>query len=160
MAQRRPCHGAHGATGPRSSSRSRDGMPITYLTALRSVSGEGGTVDLQTYEGCLTAAKDRASGSEIEAIAPCALVAIRPRGPQSASVRTMQPVIATSQTAGVRSLRDIADAFNSRSSRTARGGRWYVSSVKNLIDRGQARFRSGHAAYQLRSPTRCPPNRG
>ena len=36
---------------------------------------------------------------------------------------------------GVADLRGIADALNTRGVRTARGGRWHVSNVKNLIDR-------------------------
>jgi len=45
------------------------------------------------------------------------------------------PIIATVQATGVRDLRGIAQALNDRGVRTARGARWYVSNVKNLIDR-------------------------
>ena len=37
--------------------------------------------------------------------------------------------------AGITSYRGIADAFNNRGIRTARGGRWQVSNVRNLIAR-------------------------
>jgi hypothetical protein len=36
---------------------------------------------------------------------------------------------------GVTDLRGIATALDARGVRTARGGRWHVSNVKNLIDR-------------------------
>ena len=45
------------------------------------------------------------------------------------------PIIATLRASGVRDLRGLAAALNNRSVRTARGGRWHVSNVKNLVDR-------------------------
>jgi DNA invertase Pin-like site-specific DNA recombinase len=45
------------------------------------------------------------------------------------------PVIDAIRATGVRDLRGIAGALNARGIRTARGGRWHVSNVKNLIDR-------------------------
>jgi hypothetical protein len=39
----------------------------------------------------------------------------------------------------VRDLRGLAAALNARGVRTARGGRWHVSSVKNIIDRSNRR---------------------
>ena len=36
--------------------------------------------------------------------------------------------------AGVKDLRGLASALNSRGVRTARGGRWHVSNVKNVIE--------------------------
>jgi hypothetical protein len=47
----------------------------------------------------------------------------------------VMPIIDTIRVAGVRDLRGIAAALNGRCVRTARGGRWHVSNVKNLIDR-------------------------
>jgi len=38
---------------------------------------------------------------------------------------------------GVSDLRGLASALNTRGIRTARGGRWHVSSVKNVIDRSR-----------------------
>jgi len=35
----------------------------------------------------------------------------------------------------VMDLRGLAGALNARGIRTARGGRWHVSNVKNVIDR-------------------------
>ena len=45
------------------------------------------------------------------------------------------PIIEALRTSGVRDLRGLAAALNSRGVRTARGGRWHVSNVKNIIDR-------------------------
>jgi DNA invertase Pin-like site-specific DNA recombinase len=49
------------------------------------------------------------------------------------------PIVASIRAAGVTDLRGLASALNSRGVRTARGGRWHVSNVKNLIDRARAR---------------------
>jgi DNA invertase Pin-like site-specific DNA recombinase len=45
------------------------------------------------------------------------------------------PLIEAIRETGVTDLRGIAAALNARGVRTARGGRWHVSNVKNLIDR-------------------------
>ena len=45
------------------------------------------------------------------------------------------PIIAKLQEAGVTSYRGIAAALNGRGVRTARGGRWQVSNVRNLLAR-------------------------
>jgi DNA invertase Pin-like site-specific DNA recombinase len=47
----------------------------------------------------------------------------------------VMPIIETLRAAGVSDLRGLAAALNSRGIRTARGGRWHVSNVKNVIDR-------------------------
>lgn len=49
------------------------------------------------------------------------------------------PIIKEAQKAGADTLRDIADALNARGIATARGGRWYATSVKNLLERPIAR---------------------
>jgi DNA invertase Pin-like site-specific DNA recombinase len=48
---------------------------------------------------------------------------------------TVWPIIASLQQSGITDLRGLADALNARGVRTARGGRWHVSNVKNVIDR-------------------------
>ena len=48
---------------------------------------------------------------------------------------TLRPVIEALQCAGITSYRGIAEALNNRGVRTARGGRWQVSNVRNLIGR-------------------------
>ena len=45
------------------------------------------------------------------------------------------PIINEIRKAGARTLRDIADALNARGISTPRGGRWYASSVKNVLAR-------------------------
>jgi len=45
------------------------------------------------------------------------------------------PIVGSLRASGIRDLRGIADALNTRGVRAARGGRWHVSNVKNLIDR-------------------------
>ena len=45
------------------------------------------------------------------------------------------PIIDSLRAAGVRDLRGLAAALNQRGVRTARGGRWHVSNVKNVIER-------------------------
>jgi hypothetical protein len=45
------------------------------------------------------------------------------------------PVIDSIRATGVTDLRGIAHALNDRGVRTARGGWWHVSNVKNVIDR-------------------------
>jgi DNA invertase Pin-like site-specific DNA recombinase len=47
----------------------------------------------------------------------------------------VMPVIDSLRAAGIVDLRGLAGALNNRGIRTARGGRWHVSSVKNVIDR-------------------------
>jgi DNA invertase Pin-like site-specific DNA recombinase len=46
------------------------------------------------------------------------------------------PIIREAQKAGATSLRDIAEVLNARGITTARGGRWYASTVKNVLERG------------------------
>ena len=46
------------------------------------------------------------------------------------------PIIEALRTAGVRDLRGLADALNRRGVSTARGGKWHVSNVRNILARG------------------------
>lgn len=46
------------------------------------------------------------------------------------------PIVRQIQAAGVTSTRDIAAALNARGIRTARGGEWHHSTVRNLLARG------------------------
>jgi DNA invertase Pin-like site-specific DNA recombinase len=48
------------------------------------------------------------------------------------------PLIESVQKAGARSLRDIADALNARGVPTARGGQWFASTVRNVLQRAEA----------------------
>jgi DNA invertase Pin-like site-specific DNA recombinase len=49
------------------------------------------------------------------------------------------PIIREAQRAGAETLRDVADALNARGIATARGGQWYATSVKNVLERPIAR---------------------
>ena len=48
------------------------------------------------------------------------------------------PIIRAAQKAGATTLREIADALNARGVHTARGGKWFATSVKNILDRSKA----------------------
>ncbi|RWO18516.1 MAG: recombinase family protein [Mesorhizobium sp.] len=52
--------------------------------------------------------------------------------------RSMMPMVEALQASGVTSLRGLAIALNNRGVRTARGGRWQVSNVRNLLSRPSA----------------------
>jgi DNA invertase Pin-like site-specific DNA recombinase len=52
----------------------------------------------------------------------------------SFAAKTM-PIVEVIRSTGVTDLRRIAQALNDRGVRTARGARWHVSNVKNLLDR-------------------------
>ena len=49
--------------------------------------------------------------------------------------QSVMPVVQAIQAAGVTSLRGLAIALNNRGVRTARGGKWQVSNVRNLLAR-------------------------
>ncbi|MCF6110292.1 recombinase family protein [Mesorhizobium muleiense] len=49
--------------------------------------------------------------------------------------QTVLPIIASIQVSGIASLRGLAIALNNRGVRTARGGRWQVSNVRNILAR-------------------------
>ena len=48
------------------------------------------------------------------------------------------PIVNSMRSAGVTDLRGLAAALNNRGVRTARGGRWHVSNVRNLLRRAEA----------------------
>ena len=50
------------------------------------------------------------------------------------------PIIGSLRASGVTDLRGLADALNRRGVRTARGGRWHVSNVRNLLRRSASCF--------------------
>jgi DNA invertase Pin-like site-specific DNA recombinase len=45
------------------------------------------------------------------------------------------PVVDAIRTSGIKTLAGIADALNARGIRSARGGKWHISSVANLLAR-------------------------
>ena len=48
------------------------------------------------------------------------------------------PILSSIQSSGVTDLRGLASALNDRGVRTARGGRWHVSNLRNLLRRSAA----------------------
>jgi DNA invertase Pin-like site-specific DNA recombinase len=50
------------------------------------------------------------------------------------------PIVRTIQATGIGSFTGIADALNARGVRTARGGTWHASTVRNLLARSPADF--------------------
>jgi DNA invertase Pin-like site-specific DNA recombinase len=58
------------------------------------------------------------------------------RAEADARAANVLPIIREIQASGVKSIRDIAAALNARGVRTARGGEWHHSTVRNLLGRG------------------------
>lgn len=48
------------------------------------------------------------------------------------------PLVESRRATGVTDLRGLADTLNARGVRTARGGRWHASNVRNLLRRSEA----------------------
>ncbi len=82
-------------------------------------------------------AAKRANGSRLGNPRNAADAAAMGRKLQSAAadefVQRMQPMIAGIKAAGATTLREISEALNERGIRSARGGKWHVSSVMNLL---------------------------
>jgi DNA invertase Pin-like site-specific DNA recombinase len=57
------------------------------------------------------------------------------RATAEAFAANVLPIVRQIQAAGVRGLKSIADALNDRGVRTARGGAWHNSTVRNLLAR-------------------------
>jgi len=55
------------------------------------------------------------------------------------------PIVESLRASGVTDLRGLASVLNSRGVRTARGGRWHVSNVRNLLIRSEKRITRGAA---------------
>ena len=50
------------------------------------------------------------------------------------------PIITSLRASGIVDLHGLAGALNTRGVRTARGGRWHVSNLRNVIDRASRRL--------------------
>lgn len=63
------------------------------------------------------------------------------RGVQAAAadkfVANLMPVVQAIQNTGATTLEAITQALNQRGIRTARGTKWYASSVMNVLERGK-----------------------
>jgi DNA invertase Pin-like site-specific DNA recombinase len=90
----------------------------------------------QRTRAALAAAKARgqALGNPRLAEARAGINAIRTAGADTFAA-TVAPVIAETQAAGAKSLRQIAAALNGRGIATARGGRWEAATVANVLKR-------------------------
>jgi hypothetical protein len=55
--------------------------------------------------------------------------------PADAFAANVLPIVQQIQAAGVSGLQNIANALNDRGVRTARGGAWHNSTVRNLLAR-------------------------
>src|SRR5712675_1846959 len=87
----------------------------------------------------LAAAKARGvvlGGPKLAQARVVAQAAIKTNADKHAS--NVLPLIREAQKHGAITLRDIADALNARGVSTARGGKWYATSVKNMLERAPA----------------------
>ena len=85
----------------------------------------------------LAAAKARGvklGGPKLKGARKQAVAVLKAEAEQRAA--NVLPIIRDIQRAGAASLRDIADALNARGVATPRGGRWYTTSVSNVLARG------------------------
>jgi DNA invertase Pin-like site-specific DNA recombinase len=57
--------------------------------------------------------------------------------------RNVLPIIRDIQRAGIKSLHDVAKALNARGISTARGGKWYATTVRNVMARDLASDAAG-----------------
>jgi hypothetical protein len=60
------------------------------------------------------------------------------RAHANAHAANVLPVIREIQASGARDLRSIATALNARGIRTARGGDWHATTVRNMLRRAEA----------------------
>jgi DNA invertase Pin-like site-specific DNA recombinase len=87
-------------------------------------------------KAALSAAKKRGvklGNPEIERAQKKAAASIKLIADQHAA--NVAPIVREMQRAGAKTLRQIADALNARGITTARGGKWYATTVSNLIAR-------------------------
>jgi DNA invertase Pin-like site-specific DNA recombinase len=73
-----------------------------------------------------------------EQAAACLKGADAGRARADAHAENVAPVIARIKTSGVTTLAGIAEELNSRGIRTARGGRWHATTVRNALERAAA----------------------
>ncbi len=60
------------------------------------------------------------------------------RAAADAFAANVLPIVRQIETSGVKGHRAIAAALNAREVRTARGGDWHATTVRNLLARGDA----------------------
>ena len=87
-------------------------------------------------KAALTAAKARGvvlGGPKLAKARKRAVASIKALADQHAA--NVLPVVREIRRAGATSLHQIADALNARGITTPRGGQWYASSVRNVLER-------------------------
>jgi DNA invertase Pin-like site-specific DNA recombinase len=90
-------------------------------------------------KAALAAAKARGvklGGPKLRAARRNAVAAIKANADRQAA--NVLPIIREIQKSGASTLRDLADALNARGIQTARGGKWYATSVRNVLSRASA----------------------
>jgi hypothetical protein len=142
-------------------------MPILHAAPLCCISREGAATDFRAYQSGTShpqAKWDQAGQSAHTAEAAAKGRAASVRNAQRFA-ETVSPIVQAIQRSGVTSLRGIATTLNNRGVRTARGGRWQVSNVRNLIakrsvdSRNRALIDGNNSATSVRTlnfrPPRC-----
>jgi len=126
----------HGAPCAVRRCRAWDGCRSVHASPLCSACGEGTCVDLGAYQG--SACCKKAQGIKL-GNPRAAEAAIKAQAAHRASAdrfaANILPVVESIQGAGISSHAGIADALNKRGVRTARGGRWHATTVRNLLAR-------------------------
>jgi DNA invertase Pin-like site-specific DNA recombinase len=87
-------------------------------------------------KAALAAAKERGvklGGPKLSEAREVAVTAIKNLADRHAA--NVLPIIHEIQRSGAKTLRDVADALNARGISTARGGRWYAMTVRNVLVR-------------------------
>jgi DNA invertase Pin-like site-specific DNA recombinase len=90
-------------------------------------------------KAALSAAKARGvklGGPKLKVARKNAAASIKANADRQAA--NVLPIIREIQKAGASTLRDLADALNARGIPTARGGKWYAASVRNVLSRATA----------------------
>jgi DNA invertase Pin-like site-specific DNA recombinase len=87
-------------------------------------------------KAALAAAKARGvklGGPKLRVARKAALASIKANADRQAE--NVLPIIREIQRTSASTLRGVADALNARGIQTARGGKWYATSVRNLLSR-------------------------
>jgi len=87
-------------------------------------------------KAALAAAKARGvrlGGPKLKTARKNALASIKANADRQAA--NVLPIIREIQKSGASTLRELADALNARGISTARGGKWYAASVRNVLSR-------------------------
>jgi DNA invertase Pin-like site-specific DNA recombinase len=87
-------------------------------------------------KAALTAAKARGvklGSPKLTVARKNALASIKANADRQAA--NVLPIIREIKKTGASTLRDVADALNARGIQTARGGKWYATSVRNVLSR-------------------------